>query len=117
MVALSSNRIAWTYTANDGTEYRVAAQKALTDQGVLGGTAAASTVPAKPGYMKMRSMTFSDASGNSRVVPIYEVTATAKTQGTTLNVNVLGTSTPLVSSGVFIPQKPIRASATTKQST
>lgn len=118
MVALSGNRIAWSYTADDGTVYRVAAQKALTDQGVLGGTAAASSVPPKPGFIKMRSMTFSNGSGNSRVCPIYKVDATAlTTPGTSINVNVLGTSTALTSSGHIIPQKPVRAQPITKQST
>jgi len=35
MAALSTNRIAWTYTDDAGNQCRVAAQKPLTDQGVL----------------------------------------------------------------------------------
>jgi hypothetical protein len=36
MAFLDTSRIAWTYTADDGTVYRVAAVKALTDQAQQG---------------------------------------------------------------------------------
>ena len=114
MVALSGNRIAWTYTADDGTEYRVAAQKALTDQEKLGGSAAASSVPQKPASIKMRRITVSDGSGNARVVPVYEPGATICTVGTTINVNILGTSTSCTSHGNPIPENHIRRNVTTQ---
>lgn len=117
MARLSGNRIAWTYTADDGTDYRVAADKALTDQNKLGGSAAAATVKPKPGYIKMRRCTVSDGAGHSRVVPVYEVTAPIVTAGTTINVNVGEDSASMTSNGGFIPQGPIRHPSVTKQST
>jgi hypothetical protein len=103
MAALSTNRIAWTYTSDSGIAYRVAAQKALTDQAVLGGSAAAATVPPKPGSLKMRRMTFSDGAGHSRVLPVYDPAA-APAVGTSINVNVLENSTALTASGHVISE-------------
>lgn len=114
MALLSGNRIAWTYTADDGNTYRVAAQKAMTDQGVLGGTAAAGTVPEKPSAIKMRRCTVSNGT-YSRVVPVYEPTADIATAGTTVNVNRAGDSRALVSNGGFIPEGGPRKNVT-KQS-
>jgi hypothetical protein len=113
MAALSSNRIAWTYISDSGIHYRVAAQKAITDQAVLGGSAAGPTVVPKPGSLKMRRMTFSDGLGHSRVVPVYDPAAIPAT-GTTLNVNVLQNSTALTASGHVISESSTRI---TKQST
>ncbi|SRR5713226_7134271 len=114
MPALSTNRIAWTYTSDSGIDYRVAAQKALTDQGVLGGAAAAATVTPKPGSIRMRRCTVSDGAGHSRVVPVYQTTATIVTPGTGINVNVLETSTAMTSNGGFISENRSRI---TKQAT
>jgi|SRR5215472_7454349 len=116
MAALSTNRIAWTYTDDQGNDWRVAAQKALTDQGVLGGSAAASTLPQKPSAIVMRRATVSNSSGQSRVVHVYEPSATIATAGTSINVNFLGNSTAFTSNGGFIPEGGPRRSAT-KQST
>ncbi len=104
MAKLSTNRIAWTYTDDQGNEWRVAAQKALTDQGVLGGVAAASTVPQRPEAYKMRRMTFSDGSGHSRVLPIYKPDATATTAGTSINCNFVDDQHAVTSSGRLIPE-------------
>ena len=87
MAALSSNRIAWTYTDSAGNNWRVAALKAWTDQAKLGGSAAAATVPARPGGSKMRRTTVSDGLGHSRVVPVYEATAPITVKGATFNFN------------------------------
>jgi hypothetical protein len=87
MAVLSSNRIAWSYTDDDGNVWRVAALKAATDQAVLGGSAAAPTVPQRPGGWKLRRTTVSDGAGHSRVVPVYESTATIVTAGTSFNFN------------------------------
>jgi hypothetical protein len=81
----SPNRIAWTYTDNAGRQWRVAAKKAFTDQGVLGGSAAATTVPQRPAGFKMRRTTVSDNAGHSTVVPLYDDTQTLTTPGTTLD--------------------------------
>jgi len=121
MVVLSGNRIAWTYTADDGTDYRVAAMKAMTDQhnngdSLQGGSAAAGSVKPKPGWIKMRRTTVSDASGNSRVIPVYEAGAPIMTPGTAINVNCAGVSTAMTSSGHLIPEGPVRASPITKES-
>jgi hypothetical protein len=104
MAALSTNRIAWTYQADNGHDYRVAAQKAITDQAVLGGTAAAASVPAKPGGLKMRRMTFNDGAGHSRVVPVYG-RATTIAVGATLNLNVLENSVAFTASGTIVGEK------------
>jgi hypothetical protein len=112
MAVLSGNRIAWTYTSDNGQDYRVAAQKALTDQNKLGGTAAASTLKAKPGSMKMRRITVSDDSGRSRVVPVYSLDAAILVAGAEINVNYLGDSHTLSSSGNPIPESHTRQNVT-----
>ena len=112
MAALPTNRIAWTYTADDGTNYRVAAQKALTDQAKLGGADGSAVTLAKPAAIKMRRITLNDGAGHSRVVPVYVAGAPICTAGATLNVNVLESSTAMASSGNPIPQGHIRQSVT-----
>jgi hypothetical protein len=116
MAALSTNRIAWTYTDDEGNNWRVAAQKALTDQGVLGGSAAAGTVPERPNLGRMRRCTVSDGAGHSRVVPVYDTSATIITAGTSINVNVLENSTAMTSNGGFIPEQRPRKNVTKQSS-
>ena len=120
MAVLSSNRIAWTYTDDDGGTWRVAALKAWTDQGVLGGSAAASTLKQRPGSWKMRRTTVSDGAGHSRVVPVYDTAATIVTAGTALNfnANVAGAITEVTgtSNGGFLREGASRHNVT-KQST
>lgn len=115
MAPLNGNRIAWTYTADDGNTYRVAAQKAMTDQGVLGGSAAAGSLPEKPSAIKMRRCTVSDGT-YSRVVPVYETGADIATAGTSVNVNRAGDVRALLSHGGFIPEGGPRKNVT-RQST
>jgi hypothetical protein len=66
--------------------------------------------------MKMRRITLGDSSGHSRVVPVYSAGAPIQTAGATLNVNILQTSTSLVSSGNTIPQGHLRESVTRQSS-
>lgn len=112
MAVLSGNRIAWLYTDDLGNVWRVAAQKALTDQGVLGGTAAAGTEPERPNYFKMRRVTVSNAAGQSRVLPCYDVAATIVTPGTAVNANYLGNSVAFTSNGGFIAEQAPRRNVT-----
>lgn len=113
---LSTNRIAWQYHADNGTVYRVAAQKALTDQAVLGGEAWAGTAGAKPSSIKMRRITVTSAAGVSRVVPVYSTDATILVEGTSMNVNILENSTAVTSSGNPIPESHQRRSVTRQSS-
>lgn len=100
MALLSLNRIAWTYTSDDGNDYRVAAQKALTDQAKLGNIAWAGVVGPKPYAYKMRRLTVRNAAQNfSRVVPIYKTDATLMTAGQTINLNHLADSYAFTSDG------------------
>ncbi len=87
MAVLSSNRIAWSYTDDDGNVWRVAALAAWTSQDKLGGSAAAATVPQRPGGYKMRRCVVSDGAGHSRTVPVYTTDAAIITAGTAFNFN------------------------------
>jgi len=87
MAVLSSNRIAWNYTDDEGNVWRVAALKAWTDQAVLGGTASSGAIPRRLGGSKMRRCVVSDGAGHSRTVPVYEPGATIETAGTAFNFN------------------------------
>ena len=99
MVAASSNRIAWTYHADNGTAYRVAAVKDMTDQGSQGGEADDGTQPAKPANVKMRRITVTSAAGVSRVIPVYATDASILAENATINVNILGTIQPAAKQG------------------
>ena len=114
MALIGGNRIAWTYTSDDGNQYRVAAMKGMTDQGVLGGTAAAGTVPEKPSAIKMRRVTVSNGT-YSRVLPVDEPGADIATAGTSVNANVLGDARTMTSNGGVIPEGGPRRNVT-KQS-
>lgn len=112
MVKLSSNRIAWQYHSDDGQTYRVAAQKALTDQGKLGGEAWAGVVGPKPANMVMRRTTVGAAGVGSRTVPVYDTDATILTAGTTLNANFQDDSVLFTSDGTVISERRPRRSVT-----
>lgn len=115
MALLSGNRIAWLYTADDGNNYRVAAQKAMTDQNKLGGTAAGPTDPEKPSAIKMRRVTVSNGV-ISRVLPCYTTDAPIVTAGETVTANRAGDSHSFTSNGGFIPEGGPRRNVT-KQTT
>ena len=118
MTALLTNRIAWTYTDDAGNVWRVAAKKALTDQGVLGGSAAAATVAPKPANLHMRRATVRNGTYGSRVVPLYDATQTlvkpaSQDQGT-INVNWLNDSHSFTAIGSVISERRPRQSVTTQ---
>jgi hypothetical protein len=114
---LSTNRIAWQYHSDDGNTYRVAAQKAVTDQGKLGGEAWDGTSGPKPAHIKMRRVTVRDATnGFSRVVPVYSTDAPILTAGTTINLNRLGDSFTYTSDGNPIPESHERHNVTKQSS-
>jgi hypothetical protein len=119
VAVLSSNRIAWSYTDDDGNVWRVAALKAWTDQAKLGGSAALATVPQRPAGYKMRRTTVSDGAGHSRVVPVYTTDAPIVASGETLNfnANVAGVITEVTgtSNGGFLREGASRHNVT-KQS-
>jgi hypothetical protein len=102
--ALDRNRIAWLYTADNGVLYRVAAQKALTDQAKQGGADGSTTSLPKPHWLKMRRVTVHNATYGSRVVPFYSVGAPIATQGETINLNVGNASFAFVSRGNPLPE-------------
>jgi hypothetical protein len=116
MARLSGNRIAWNYTADNGTVWRVAAQKALTDQGFLGGTASSGAIPEKPSAIRLRRVTVSNASGHSRVLVCYQPSAAIVTAGQAINVNYGADSEAFTSNGGFIPEGGPRRNVT-KQTT
>jgi hypothetical protein len=115
MAVLSGNRIAWQYHSDDGNSYRVAAQKAMTDQAKLGGEAWAGVVGPKPASMKMRRITVRSAAHGSRVVSVYGTDAGILVAGATINANAGGDSYAFTSDGNPIPEGHIRRSVT-KQS-
>lgn len=112
MPALSSNRVAWQYTGDDGKVYRVAAELAVASQNLQGGALSAGTEPERPTDWTLRRMTCSDGLGHSRVVVIYSTPCPLQTPNTVINVNVDQNSTPLKSSGVLIPEKHKRPNVT-----
>jgi len=118
MALLSNNRIAWTYTDDNGNTWRVAAVKAITDQDKLGGTAWNGTDPPKPASIKMRRISVRNVAQNaSRVVPVYAPGASIQDSGATINLNHLNVdSYAFTSSGNTIPQGHIRQNVT-QQST
>lgn len=116
MAVLSGNRVAWTYTADNGVSYRVAAQKALTDQGKLGGGAWNGTDGPRPSNFKMRRITVRSVGVGSRVLPVYSSDAAINTAGETVNANFAGDSHSFVSDGNPIPEQHLRKSVTKQAS-
>jgi len=111
---MSSNRVAWTYTDDEGNDWRVSALKFNTDQSKLGGAAAAATVPPRKGGSKMRRTTVS-GNGVSRVVPVYAPDADIVTAGTSMNIQVNGSSVAVTSNGGVLKEG--NGGRQTKQST
>lgn len=100
MALLSLNRIAWTYNSDDGNSYRVAAQKAVTDQVKSGGVAWAGVVGPLPFGYRMRRITVRNAANNfSRVTHVYSTDAALLTAGSTINLNHLADSYTFTSDG------------------
>jgi hypothetical protein len=116
MAVLSGNRIAWQYTSDDGNTYRVAAQKAMTDQSKLGGEAWEGAVGPLPKGYKMRRITVGRTGGSSRVLPVYSLDAGILVAGATVNANVAGDSAAFVSDGSPIAEQRPRHSVTRQSS-
>lgn len=116
MAPLSDNRVAWQYHSDDGKTYRVAAQKAMTDQAKLGGEAWAGTAGPRPNGIKMRRITVGDTSGRTRVVPVYSDDAPILAAGETINVNFAGDVHAMVSSGEPLAEQRPRKSVTRQAS-
>src|SRR5512144_3243734 len=91
----SGNRVAWTYTDDQGNDYAISAKAAYvldpTDGAKYGGSAAAASVKALPSNFKPRRVQVVDASGNQRWMVAYELTSTIwTTAGTALTINYFG---------------------------
>jgi hypothetical protein len=104
MARLSTNRVAWTYTADDGTAYRVAAEKGIVDQAKQGGADGSGINIAKPAWLKMRRVTVKSVAHGSRVVPLYDVGAILATAGTTIVLNADTDSFAFTSRGNPLPE-------------
>lgn len=91
----SGNRVAWTYTDDQGNDYAISAKAAYvldpTDGAKYGGAAAGASVKALPSNFKPRRVQVVDASGNQRWMVAYELTSTIwTTPGTALTINYFG---------------------------
>jgi len=104
MARLSTNRVAWIYTADDGRLLRVAAQKAIVDQAKQGGADGSGINDLKPPELKMRRVTVTSAAHGSRVVPVYEPGALIATAGTTIILNADTDSFAFTSQGNPLPE-------------
>jgi hypothetical protein len=104
MARLSTNRVAWIYTADDGTQYRVAAVKGIVDQAKQGGADGSGINIAKPPWLKMRRVTVKSTSHGSRVVPLYDVGAPLATAGQTIVLNWDTDSASFTSRGNPLPE-------------
>jgi hypothetical protein len=122
MAVIATDRLAWTYTDDNGLAWRVAALAGFTTQNVLGGAAAAGSVLPKPASIKMRRISVNDGAGHSRVVPVYDrdtaTTPPIVVVGAVLNFNaqVADTVTSVAgkSTGYVIKEGTGRASPITK---
>lgn len=99
-MAVSANKVAWTYTDDDGNDWRVAASKGITDQvngsstPKCGGTPAAATVARLPQYITPRKRYVISAAGVRRAVVCMDKTCDMwLVPGTTINLQVSGTDT------------------------
>lgn len=99
-MAVSANKVAWTYTDDDGNDWRVAASKGITDQvngssvPKVGGEAAAATVARLPQYITPRKRYVVSAAGVRRAVVCYDKTCDLwATDATTINLQFGGADT------------------------
>jgi hypothetical protein len=111
------NRVAWGYTDNDGTTWRVSAKAAYvldgTDGAKFGGAAALSSVRGKPAGLQMRAVICTSAAGVSRAVVCYSTTATLwTTPGTSVTLNENGVDVAYTSTS---DQRPERRGKQAKQ--
>lgn len=99
----NNNRVAWTYTDDQGNDWAISAKAVYvldpTDGAKYGGSAAGADVEPIPGNMKPRRVCMVDASGNQRYVVAYETTATIwATPGTQCTLDYYGTDTTFTAS-------------------
>ena len=104
MALQSENRIAWTYTSDDGTDYRVSAMKAHTDQAKQGGADGSGVDGAKPADLKMRRVTVHNDTYGSRVVPFYVAGAPISIKGEVITLNAAGDARVFTSRGNPLPE-------------
>lgn len=94
----NNNRVAWTYTTNDGEAFRVSAKAVyvsdVTDGAKYGGSAAAGSVRPLPASFKMRSVDIVSATGVTRRAICYDTTCDLwTTPGTQVTRSYLGVDT------------------------
>lgn len=111
-MAISANKVAWTYTDDNGVDYRVAASKGITDQvngsavPKVGGSAAAATVARLPKHIKPRKRYVISAAGVRRGVVCYDKTCDLwATGGTTINLQYNGTDTAFTRGTTYFNEK------------
>jgi len=97
-----NNRVAWTYTTDNGIDYRVSAKAVYvldgTDGTKYGGSAAAATVNKLPKGFRMRKAKCVSAAGAVARIVCYENTATLyATPSTSVTRDLNGTDTAFVS--------------------
>lgn len=119
MAMQDNNRIAWTYTTNDGEAFRTSAKQVyvqdVTDGAKYGGSAALGSVRALPASFKTRKVVCVDADGASRAVVAYTTTATIwTTPGTIVTLNKNGADVAFTATGDHISE---RYGRSTKQQT
>jgi hypothetical protein len=104
---LDQSRIRWTYTDDKNHDWAVTAQKSITDQGVLGGTAAAVSVPPLPKDWRMRRI-YVTAGNVTRSVPSYDTSNAAWTDGTgSINLDLNNVSTAFTVSPNTLEEKQV----------
>jgi hypothetical protein len=105
----SGDRVAWTYTDNNGEAYRVSAKDVYvndpTDGAKYGGSAAAADLKAKPRGLRMRGVYATDASGNTILVTVYTANAPALTPLTTLTRNFNGVDTEFTTTAMQLAER------------
>lgn len=104
------NRVAWTYTSDDGQSYRVSAPSVYvldgTDGAKYGGSAAAASLKSKPAGLRMRKREFVSAAGVTLWIPCYDTTCAAwATPATTLTRDINGTDTTVTRGANSQPEK------------
>jgi len=113
MARLSESRIAWTYTADNGTQYRMAAVAAYTSQDKQGGADGSAVAAVRPSNFKPRRVSVRNATlGISRVVPLYEAGAPLASEGETITLNHDTDSYVFVSDGNPLPEQHLIKNAT-----
>jgi hypothetical protein len=105
-----NNRVVWTYTSDNGTDYAVSAKAVYaldgTDGAKYGGSAPAATVSPKPLQMKMRKVKCISAGHPAIWIPTYEVGATLwSTPGTTVVRDLNGVDTTYTATGSHYGEK------------